>query len=201
MSKKGYKKGVASRQQVVDSAISALAKRGFAGTSVNDIAAEAGLSKGAVHYHFKSKDDLITQVLITCCEKVSEQVIDAWHQEGPPAERIRRALREMWLVRKSGGPEVRVIADLMAQGIHNQALKAPLAAMFQAAREQIVDQFVGTLVSLGLRPKIPAHIPPRLLLATFDGLALHHFFSPIPPEDEEEVLKALEMIAFSLFEM
>lgn len=39
------------------------ATRGFDATSIDDIAAEAGVAKGAVYHHFKSKEDIFTLVL------------------------------------------------------------------------------------------------------------------------------------------
>jgi AcrR family transcriptional regulator len=37
--------------------------RGFEATSIDDIAAEAGVAKGAVYHHFKSKEEIFTRVL------------------------------------------------------------------------------------------------------------------------------------------
>jgi AcrR family transcriptional regulator len=53
----GYKKSEASRKQVLDAAVATLAERGLARTSVSDIAATAGMSKGSAHDHFEDKDD------------------------------------------------------------------------------------------------------------------------------------------------
>jgi hypothetical protein len=64
----------------------------------------------------------------------------------------------------------------------------------------VVEQILGSLAELGLEPKLPAHIIPRLLLGTVDGLALHDFFDPPDEADDEETQRALEMIALSLFE-
>jgi AcrR family transcriptional regulator len=195
-----YKKSEASRQQVLDAAIRALAERGYARTSVSDIASAAKMSKGAVHYHFESKDDLIAQVLDHCAAAMRARVRAAWESPGEPAERIRRALREMRASRKHAQPELRVLADLMAQGIHDPKLRAPIVAMFQANRKEVAERLLGSLAELGLEPKIPAHIIPRLLLGTVDGLGLHDFFDPPEDEDDEETQRALELIALSLFE-
>src|SRR4029077_895780 len=91
----GYKKSETSRQQVLDAAIRTLAKRGFANTSVSDIADAAGMSKGVVHYHFKNKDDLIGRVLVECNGRMSARIRAAWDEPGQPTDRIRRVLRQM----------------------------------------------------------------------------------------------------------
>ncbi|MCA9634099.1 MAG: TetR/AcrR family transcriptional regulator [Myxococcales bacterium] len=196
-----YKKSEVSRQQVLEAAVRALAERGYARTSVSDIAAAAGMSKGAVHYHFESKDELIEQVLAHCADVMRERVREAWDAPGEPHERILRALSEMRATRKDAGPELRVLADLMAQGLHDAKLQQTLRSMFEANRQQVAEGIVESLPQLGIRTKIPPRVIPRLLLGTLDGLALHDFFDPPPPEDDDEVMRALEVIVVSLFEL
>jgi AcrR family transcriptional regulator len=199
--KNEYKKSETSRTQVVDAAIRTLAKRGFGHTSVSDIADAAGMSKGVVHYHFKSKDDLIGRVLAECNARMSARVRAAWDEPGSATDRIRRVLRVMWTSRTDGSPEMRALSDLMAAGVHDPNLRKALAAMFHASRQELVDELVASFTSIGLRPKVPAHVIPRLLIATLDGLGLHHMFDPPDEADEREIFRALEVIAFSLFEL
>jgi AcrR family transcriptional regulator len=196
-----YKKSEASRQQVLDAAIRALAEHGYARTSVSDIAEAAGMSKGAVHYHFESKDDLIAQVLVHCAEVMRERVRAAWDAPDQPHEKIRRALREMRAARTQGSAELRVLADLMAQGIYDPKLRKALSAMFEANREEVRSHLEQSFRELSLVPRVPVHVMPRLVIGILDGLALHDFFDPMSPEDEDVVQSALESIALSLIQV
>lgn len=185
---------------MLDAAIQAIADRGYAQTSVSDVARAAGMSKGAVHYHFESKEDLIAQVALYCSAEMQERVDQAWDAALEPTEKISRALCEMRSFARDRGPVMRVFAALLAQGVHDEKLRATLQAMFEANRRRVAEQIVDALPSLGLRPKIPAHVIPRLLLSTLDGLALHDFFDPPSAEDDKAIQQALEDISFSLFE-
>lgn len=200
-SKSPYKKSEASRQQILDAAVKTLAKRGFASTSVSDIAATAGMSKGVVHYHFSSKDDLIARVLEQCSRTMSARVRRAWDLPGAPVEKIRSALREMWSTRSDGSPEMRVLVDLMALAVHDAKLRKPMSALFLGMRTELVEEFVKSFRELGLKPKVPPHIIPKLVMALLDGLGLHRIFDPPSPSDEKDTLRALEVIAFALFEL
>ena len=51
------------RQQLIDSTVAVLARKGYAGLTVADVAKEAGLSVGIVIFHFASKDGLLAAVL------------------------------------------------------------------------------------------------------------------------------------------
>lgn len=193
-----YKKSEASRQQVLDAAVRALAEHGYARTSVSDIAEASGMSKGAVHYHFESKDDLIAQVLVHCADVMRERVRVAWDAPGEPQEKVRRALREMRLARTQGSAELRVLADLMAQGIYDVKLRKALSGMFEANREEVLRHLEQSFRELGITPRVPVHVLPRLVIGILDGLALHDFFDPMSPEDEEVIQAALEHIALTL---
>lgn len=195
-----YRKSAASRRQVLEAAIEAIAERGYAQTSVSDVARAAGMSKGAVHYHFESKDDLIAQVAKHCAREMQARVDEAWDTATAPTDKIRRALSEMRNVARGQGPVVRVFASLLSQGVHDEKLKRMLQEMFESTRRGVAEKIVAALPALGLKPKIPAHVIPRLLLSTLDGLALHDFFDPPSEEDNAAIQTALEDISFSLFE-
>jgi hypothetical protein len=106
----------------------------------------------------------------------------------------------MWRGRRDGSSEFRVVADLAAQGVHDPQLRSLLASMFQQNRQELMDDFIAALVALGFRPKLPASIIARVMLATLDGFALHNLFDPPGEQEEDNVLRAMEIAAFSLFE-
>lgn len=197
----GYRKSEVSRQQVLDAAIAVLAKQGITGTSVQDIAQGAGLSKGAVHYHFESKEELLERVLDRCSELVEERVRAAFAELGTPLERIRRALVEMWSLRRDGVPEIRVLADLHLLARQNPRIRKACGEALERARRQIIDVGLSELIGMGLKPRIPIEIVPRLIQATLDGLALHQDLDPLSKEDEAQMLLALEVMATSLFDL
>lgn len=55
-------KGAQSRERVVATALRLFHERGYASTSLSDVAKEAGLLKGNLAYYFKTKPDLLAAV-------------------------------------------------------------------------------------------------------------------------------------------
>lgn len=51
------------RQQILDAATAVFARMGFEGARMDDIAEEAGVSKGALYLYYKSKDAIIATML------------------------------------------------------------------------------------------------------------------------------------------
>ncbi len=56
-------KGGRTRKRLLDAAAAEVARHGVAGTSINAIAAAAGLKTGSVYFHFESKDQLVEAML------------------------------------------------------------------------------------------------------------------------------------------
>jgi AcrR family transcriptional regulator len=52
-----------TRSKLLDAAATVFARKGFNGASLDDVAEEAGLTKGAVYSNFENKDDLIQALL------------------------------------------------------------------------------------------------------------------------------------------
>src|SRR5512136_94098 len=63
-----------SREAILDAAERLFAERGFANTSLSDVGAAAGLSRGTPSYFFGSKQDLYRAVLERCFAEVREAV-------------------------------------------------------------------------------------------------------------------------------
>jgi len=62
------------REQVLAAATQAFARAGFAATSLDDIAAEAGVSRAILYRHFDSKTDLYRAVLDRACARLAAAV-------------------------------------------------------------------------------------------------------------------------------
>jgi AcrR family transcriptional regulator len=52
------------REQLLDAAARVFARQGYAGTKIQDIVREAGLSTGAVYGRFRSKNDLLREAVV-----------------------------------------------------------------------------------------------------------------------------------------
>src|SRR5262245_57313638 len=52
-----------TREAILTSALTLIARHGMVGSSIDQIATEAGITKGAVYWHFESKDALFDAIL------------------------------------------------------------------------------------------------------------------------------------------
>ncbi|OLT13354.1 hypothetical protein BJF78_03075 [Pseudonocardia sp. CNS-139] len=78
----------ATRREILDAALLVFAARGWSGATLDGIARRAGLTRGAVHHHFRDKDELLGAVLAEQWARVEPAVLAPLHAGGPPAARL-----------------------------------------------------------------------------------------------------------------
>ncbi len=89
-------RGDLKRKQILDAAAKVLARRGYAGTMLSEVAEEAGTQSGSLYYHFDSREDLIEEVLqqgVTMSFARAQAVVDALPRDRSPLQRLEAALR------------------------------------------------------------------------------------------------------------
>ena len=77
------------RNQILEAALTCFARNGYNGTSMDDIVAESGLSKGTLYWHFKSKRDLFMVLFDRIINQMVVPMQDLLETEGSAAERLR----------------------------------------------------------------------------------------------------------------
>lgn len=197
-----YPKSEKSAAQIVAAATRVMARQGYARTSLLDIAREAQMSKGALHYHFPSKESLVAKVLETALDTVATRTLSAWEETAASDafQALRSAIRELWDVRRSRTDEVAVIADLLAQSLYDDGLRPQLADYYRTAARQVNERLLPHLTRIGVRPKVPAELLPRILVGLLDGLVMQHYVDETAI-DSDSLIRAVEAMAASLFEL
>ncbi len=72
MKKKRLFLGESRKRQILDIAIQEIVTHGYGNTSVDAIAAKAGISKGVIYYHFNGKRELIERIYAVLLEELFE---------------------------------------------------------------------------------------------------------------------------------
>jgi TetR/AcrR family transcriptional repressor of mexJK operon len=80
---------------LLESAQRLFLSQGYANVSMQAIAADAGMTKGAPYYHFESKEELFYQVSLRIFERLRNELIASLDADGPLEERIARALEDL----------------------------------------------------------------------------------------------------------
>lgn len=87
-----------TRQRIIASAATVFARKGYHGASLDQVAADAGLTKGAVYWHFQSKSDSFLALLDARFQRdMSEMAVkvDAAHNEADPFDSLKLVLLQL----------------------------------------------------------------------------------------------------------
>lgn len=78
---------------IIEESIKLFAKKGFSSTSVQEIANECGISKGAFYLHFKSKDALLLELFNHFYHQIQRKIDDVQSAELDPRTKFKEQLR------------------------------------------------------------------------------------------------------------
>jgi TetR/AcrR family transcriptional repressor of bet genes len=82
------------RQQLIDSTIATIGRRGYAKTTLTEVARNAGLSHGLINFHFKTKEQLLNDTLSFLMHEYRENWTRALQAAGErPADQLAALLR------------------------------------------------------------------------------------------------------------
>jgi len=80
------------RERILEEAVKLFYERGFTGTTLDDIAAELGVTKPFIYTHFRSKTELLAALCQPTIELSLDAVTQAANGPGSPTERLYRAI-------------------------------------------------------------------------------------------------------------
>lgn len=82
-------------ERLVEVALRLFAEKGFEGTSVQDVVATAGVTKGAMYHYFDSKEDLLAEIYARVLRLQMERLEAFVHQDAPVTERLFAAAADV----------------------------------------------------------------------------------------------------------
>lgn len=159
------------REALIAAAWRCAAVRGFRDLTVDDVCAEAGVSKGAFYGYFDQKQDLLLALLEDDALALDRELEEIRAATSSGVERVRRFAQAM-LARGEDAARVQVRADLWAELLSDDAVRRQLARATQLRREH-VRSWIEEAVASGELVAIPANALASILLALADGLMLH----------------------------
>ena len=88
----GHQKAMDTRQQILDAAIEVFSQKGYHDTRVDEIVETSGKSKGAVYFHFKSKQDIFLALIDEFANLLAVGLAEAIQEETGGVARVNAAL-------------------------------------------------------------------------------------------------------------
>ncbi|MCK6526589.1 TetR/AcrR family transcriptional regulator [Myxococcota bacterium] len=180
-------------EAILTAAEGCFSRSGYAGASMREIAEAAGVSKGLLHYHFKSKEQLFVEVQIRAYERLSTRVraavapIPGGKDRGLAAlDALVSALRE--------SNDIGVQAELWAAALSDRALRTHVVRLREFFRDLLVRSISEILGPDVARLGLTAEGVADLLWAVLNGTGVELAFGA-PPGRADNSLGAFRVLA------
>lgn len=180
------RRGGGTRQKIQQVALTLFAEQGYDKTSLREIAERLDVTKAALYYHFRTKDDILASVFEDYFARI-DQIIEWAHTQGEPTNAMRREMLRRYAdllgeTGSSGGASVMKFIQGNQSTMRDLKIGHGMTDRFSAFAELLVDK------STPLKTQIKSAMT----------MAMLHVgtFAPIPIEatPEERRAAALDVI-------
>jgi len=165
------------RNQLTKAAYKVVSRKGYYNFTVRDIAKEAGLSTGLVHYYFKNKDDLLVSVLRIMNENLSFYLAKALEQTDDPKEKLIIFMDEAFHLVEREKEYFHVLIDFWTQINHNERMRKANIKLYQSYRAECAK-----IIQEGIEKKafknVDVQYTATMIVAFVQGLIIQYIIDP-----------------------
>lgn len=179
-----------TRKALIETATRLFTERGYANTSIDELAGGARVTRGALYHHFSGKQEIFTAVCAAVDRAVVERVREAAARPGTAEERMRHVLDAYFEASRDPAYRTIVLAEAVkAQGRENGDRYTP-------ALSELVRDFVRELAETGQITVEDPEMLSRLLCATLYEVASAAGSQAQSPATEEYAKKIICQMLF-----
>lgn len=172
------------KMNIINAARQIVAQRGVANTTLQAIADEAGISKGALYYHYNSKSAILYDLMDETSSRAKTLAMDS-QTKNLSKDDVAEAIKEIFNITVSDTPESRLFIHLVYEAVLGDK---ELKNKFEQKYEQWVTNIEEILVTVNNIPKSnKTRLMAVLIEAAVDGIILKNLIG-IQLNDNEQVL-------------
>jgi AcrR family transcriptional regulator len=183
-----------AREELLTAALHVFARRGYDQAGVDEIAAEAGYSKGALYWHFSGKEDLLTALLDERIDAPAREMVELLQSAPPDRDMSVEAARAFARRLREQREAVLLDREYWSLAIRDPELRARYIARQTDLRVALAKALQARMDHLGT-PDLPlgAEQVARIVMSIIAGLAVDELVEPgsVDPDLLGETLAVL----------
>jgi AcrR family transcriptional regulator len=186
-----------NREALLESAITSLQDKGYAGTTARDVADGAGVSLGAIGYHFGTVQELLDAALAEAVRRWFEPLIGLLSRPQPPLtfEQLGPALDRLLDTLAGHRPLVIAYFEALLRAERSVAVRTALAADLDAFRQALTGGIESLLAGQPESACPDPQATASLVMAIFDGLIIQWLLAPEQVPSGELIADTLKRTA------
>lgn len=167
-----------TRACLLESAGRVFARRGLASASVDEVAADAGFTKGAVYANFGSKEELFLEMLDAKFAARLDELDRVLSTDAPPEAQAREAGRD-FLQHLDLDPEwARLFFEAGLHASRHEGFRAKLVERYAAMRARMAELLRARAEAGGFDPGVPYEQLATMFFAMGNGVAFERLVEP-----------------------
>ncbi len=159
-------------QRIVDAMRTSVASRGVARSTFDQVAREAGVSRGLLHYYFGTKERLLVEVVRRDCELRMARLDASLSGARTPDDVLERLIANLGEFVAKDPDEPTLLYELFTLSRRNPELEAEWAELVRRTRGGLAALLAAKAEEGVLQLGAPAEEVAGLMFALGDGLAL-----------------------------
>jgi AcrR family transcriptional regulator len=167
-----------TRSQLLEAAGRVFADRGLERATVDEVAGEAGYTKGAFYANFKSKEDLFLTMLDERFGKRLQEIDRVLESGASVQDQARQAGQDFTDYLRTDPEWSRLFFEFAVQAMRDEEFRQELVTRHRAIRARIAEGFDSHKETIGGEPPFPAEHVAMMTYAMGDGFALAQILEP-----------------------
>ena len=165
-------------KKILDAARSILAQKGYAATTINLVASEAGVSRGLLHYYFKNKEEMLAKVIQLNLELSAQMVADLFAQTNSVHELANDLTSALRGILETDPDLFNLLLEGWSVSRHTPAVDKRFHELYSHFRDTIQNGLEDAVARNIISPALPLGGLAALLTAIIDGLGLQLVTEP-----------------------
>lgn len=165
------------RNQILDTAEDVFAKHGFDEATMDDIAGKSGLSKGAIYWYFKKKDDIISALLERVFRRSIQAIRHIASEEITVRERLLRIGEQISRDYRAMSRLMPIALEFYAVALRQRSIRKHLAIIYGQLLS-ILDPLIEEGIRRGEFANTDARRAATVFVGAYEGLGLLWSISP-----------------------
>ncbi len=184
-----------TRSCLIESTAKVFARRGLQQASIDEVAEDAGFTKGAFYANFKSKEELFLAMLDQRFAERLEELDRIMHSEAEPEDQARQAGVDFIRAITADPEWERLFFEFTAYASRNEDFRQELVTRNRAVMERVAKIFEQRAKELDWVPPMSALDAAEMVFAMSKGIALQKLLDP--ESVSEELYGTMLMTFFS----
>ena len=180
------------RSCLMHSAAKVFSRRGLQQASIDEVAEDAGYTKGAFYANFKNKEELFLAMLDERFAGRFEEIERAAASDADLGEQARQAGTDFTNYLSTDPEWQRLFFEFGAYATRNEDFRQELVTRYRALRERIAEIYARSAEQTGVDPPVPVDQVAVMTFAMANGIAFEKLLEPeVVTEDSYGTMLAI----------